>query len=205
MTERKQLILVGIFFITAIFVSIAGGLMIEANILIENNTLEIVNSNAINVAVVLEMTNVLMVLFIAIGLYKLIKKHSDTLAIGYVVMRVVEAVTCMIPAMLVFGIIASDNVDVATSLLAYRNSMVGYMIPLFYSLTGLILYYYFYQTKVVPRYISIWGFIGVFGILLVNLVPIESMILMIFALPIITNELYLGGYLIIQGFKSKKV
>ena len=86
-----------------------------------------------------------------------------------------------------------------------RNAVTGLMVPLFFSLSALILYIFIYKTKVVPRYIAIWGFIAVVLIFFINVVHIEGNIIIIFAFPIILNELYLGSYLIIKGFQVEKV
>ncbi|MBD3280896.1 DUF4386 family protein, partial [Candidatus Dojkabacteria bacterium] len=85
-----------------------------------------------------------------------------------------------------------------------RAEALGYFLPLFFCLSAAILYFITYKSKVLPRFISIWGMIGVIGIVLANLIPSESEILTIFALPIILNEIFMGFYLIFKGFNTRK-
>jgi hypothetical protein len=63
-----------------------------------------------------------------------------------------------------------------------------------------------YQSKFVPRFISVWGFIGAVLILTLNLLSTAGVeigsIGMILALPIITNEIFLGIWLLAKGFSS---
>ena len=66
-----------------------------------------------------------------------------------------------------------------------------------------MLYYSLYQSKLLPRFISVWGLIGAALILILNLLSafLEiGNIALIFALPMISNEVFLGIWLIVKGF-----
>jgi len=84
------------------------------------------------------------------------------------------------------------------------------LIPVFLSLGGLLLYYALYQSKLLPRFISVWGFIGAALILALNLLltfnlEISTGLGLILALPIITNEIFLGIWLIVKGFNPPAI
>lgn len=61
-----------------------------------------------------------------------------------------------------------------------------------------------YQSKRLQRFISVWGLAAVGGIFAINLIGLFSEISlpvgMIFALPIILNEIFLVVWLIAKGF-----
>ncbi len=75
------------------------------------------------------------------------------------------------------------------------------------SITALILNYVFYRTKMIPRFISVWGLIGVpcmFASGLVGLFTMNpfSTIGSILIIPLAVNEMVLGVWLITKGFNS---
>ena len=88
--------------------------------------------------------------------------------------------------------------------LAERASVVNLLIPVFFSLGALLFYTALYQSQLLPRFISVWGLIAVGLILTLNLVSlnfkIEMSLKLLFALPIILNEIFLGIWLLVKGF-----
>jgi O-antigen/teichoic acid export membrane protein len=91
--------------------------------------------------------------------------------------------------------------------MAQRQSIVGLLIPVFFSLGALLLYSSTYQSRRLPRFISIWGLVGVVLVLALNLVllflELDTAVAMILALPIILNEVFLGIWLIVVGFNPR--
>ncbi|MHA2174997.1 MAG: DUF4386 domain-containing protein [Candidatus Hodarchaeales archaeon] len=73
--------------------------------------------------------------------------------------------------------------------------------------------YLLYQSKLVPRWLAVWGLIG--GIIMLARVPISMFVLVplspyhewtaLLAIPIILNELVLAGWLIVKGFNSSAI
>ena len=77
-----------------------------------------------------------------------------------------------------------------------------------FSLTALILYILLYQSKLVPTWLSVWGFIG--GALLLVRALLEmfgqelsGVVQAILAAPIGLNEMVLAVWLIVRGFNTK--
>ena len=89
--------------------------------------------------------------------------------------------------------------------IAQRAGISSLLIPVFLGIGALVLYSALYQSRLLPRYISVWGWISAVLILALNLLLTFGIQLgdlaMLFALPIITNEIYLGFFLIIKGFR----
>jgi hypothetical protein len=83
--------------------------------------------------------------------------------------------------------------------------LLGPMIVL--SLTALILNYMLYQSRLVPRFISVWGLIGALLMLAAGLLGMFglsrfSTITILLTLPLALNEMVLAVWLIVKGFNS---
>jgi hypothetical protein len=68
-----------------------------------------------------------------------------------------------------------------------------------------LLYYFLYRSRLVPRLIPVWGFIAVVALFTWNLLEAFGLSVsagMVFALPMILNEIFLGLWLIAKGFNS---
>ncbi|PLX18208.1 MAG: hypothetical protein C0597_06390 [Marinilabiliales bacterium] len=75
-------------------------------------------------------------------------------------------------------------------------------------ISALILYVLLYQTRMVPRFISIWGMIAIFFLVLSTLLKLLGLnysALDAFMLLIITNEIFLAIWLMIKGFNLKEL
>jgi hypothetical protein len=147
------------------------------------------------------------------------KKYSEALALGYVALRIIEAVVIIAAVVSALSLIALSQEYVkagapdasyfqtlGTSFLAIRAHWVSTMLGIFFSLGALLFYYLLYQSKLVPRFISVWGLIGVALILTWNLLDLFGISAgMILALPIILNEIFLAIWLIVKGFDSSAI
>ena len=76
-----------------------------------------------------------------------------------------------------------------------------------FAVAALIFYYLLYQSKLIPRWISVWGVIAAILLILVNLLEVMGIIpaSMILYLPIILNELVLAIWLIVKGFNPSAI
>ena len=92
--------------------------------------------------------------------------------------------------------------------MAARGHLVGLLLAIFFSLGALLFYYLLYQSKLVPRWLSVWGFVGAALVLTWNLLETFGISIsagMILALPIISNEIFLGIWLIAKGFNPSAI
>ncbi len=70
-----------------------------------------------------------------------------------------------------------------------------------YCLGAFMFYYLLFISKLVPRFISIWGLIGVILLFLeMILLTFGDSLRMILMMPIGLNELFLGIWLMVKGF-----
>lgn len=153
---------------------------------------------------------------IPVLLYPIFKKTHEILALGAILFRgALEAVVYMAQALLWMLLIPLSQqyiaVDAASGsifnqlggLIIGADSVFAHVLSLVFTLGALMIYYVFYQTRLIPRWLSIWGLVG--GILyfvypLLGMFGIEAGFLM---LPLALQEMVLAIWLIIKGFNSK--
>jgi hypothetical protein len=158
---------------------------------------------------------------IALWLYPVLRERSKGgLALGSVGFRLIEGVFYGVNVVVLLSLLtlsqefvkagasASSSFDTAgTVLLAARDwaSLVG--ILAFY-LAASMYYYIFYRSRLVPRWLLVWGFVGVLlgtvAALLVMFHVTESMstVQVVFNLPIGVQEMVLAVWLIVKGFSA---
>ncbi len=138
---------------------------------------------------------------------------------GYVAFRIIEAVIVIAAVVSALSLLALSQEYVkagapdasyfqtlGTSFAgSYARFWVSTMLGIFFSLGALLFYYLLYQSKLVPRFISVWGLIAVALVLTWNLLEMFGLSFglsanLIFVLPIILNEIFLGIWLIAKGF-----
>jgi hypothetical protein len=153
----------------------------------------------------LELLNALAAVGIAAAFWPPLKRKSPAMTAGYLGLRVIEAAVCataaFIPVVLIMLAGNGDEVSLADMLCIVRDTITTYAVPLFFGIGALVFYVMLYRSDLLPKYISVWGFIAAIGIMAVMLVPVAA-VTPVFGLPIIVNEIYLGVYLIVKGFRK---
>ena len=222
-SDRKTAGFVGALFLTAMVASLLGGGLVESVISVPNYFNAISkNETLLTAGVLLELINAIAVIGIGVLMFTVLKRHNETMALGYLSVRIVEAVFCTVivisPLSLIrlsheYAKVGADAVNLQTAgalSIAERASVSGLLVPVFFSLGALLLYSSLYQSKLLPRFISVWGFVAAVLILTLNLLSTFGLelgmgISMIFALPIILNEIFMGIWLIVKGFNPSAV
>jgi hypothetical protein len=82
------------------------------------------------------------------------------------------------------------------------------MVSITFGLGALIFYYMFYQSKLIPRFISVWGLVGaalvlvnaVFDMFGISLGPLGNL-----GVLMLLNDLFLGVWLIVKGFNPSAI
>ncbi len=221
-TNRKTARIVGALFLTAMVTSILGGFWLESILNAPDYLISVsANETQVITGVLLELINGLAVVGIAVAMFPLFKKYSEALALGYVAIRIIEAVIVIAAVISPLSLIALSQEYVqagapdasyfqtlGSSFLAARALWVSLMLGIFFSLGALLFYYLLYQSKLVPRWLSVWGLIAVALLLTWNLLEMFGISIsagMILALPIILNEIFLGIWLIVKGFNPPAI
>ncbi len=206
-TNRKTARIVGALFLTAMVTSILGGFWLESILNAPDYLISVsANETQVITGVLLELINGLAVVGIAVAMFPLFKKYSEALALGYVAIRIIEAVIVIAAVISPLSLIALSQEYVqagapdasyfqtlGSSFLAARALWVSLMLGIFFSLGALLFYYLLYQSKLVPRWLSVWGLVAVILLLTWNLLEMFGISIsagMILALPIILNEIF---------------
>ena len=201
--------LAGILFLTAMIASLVGGVILEQVLHAPDLQSAISTKRGLVIlGIILELINAISVAGIGILLYAVIKMNSEQAAFGYLSIRILEMVCCLFAALvpiLIFLSNVKEIYDLSDFLIESRTQINRIFVPLFFSLGALILYTFLYRTRLLPRFISVWGFIGVAGIVALNLLNVQNSLGMALALPIILNEVFLGTWLIVKGFNQNQI
>jgi hypothetical protein len=216
---QKTASIVGALFLIAMAASLFGATIIES-ILSSSDYFTAVSENKLLLlmGVLLELINGISVVGIAVLMFPLLKKQNESIAQGYLFIRVMEAVFCFAAvitplALIKFktGTLGVQDIQAAGSMLiAARAGIMDAIVPVLFCLGAALFYSLIYQSRLLPRFISVWGIIAVILIFAVNMfglfqtAGIKLTIQMSLALPIILNEIFLGIWLIVKGFNERR-
>lgn len=221
-TYKRTARIAGALFLLAMVTSLFGGIWLESMTTATDylSTLAAQETQVL-LGVLLELINCIAVIGIAAVLFPLMRQHNEALAAGYLGTRVVEAtilsVAAIGPMLLVTlsqeyqaagGSDAAFFQSAGTLVMAARGHLASLLTPIFFSLAALLLYYFLYRSRLVPRFIPIWGFIGVASLFAWNMLEAFGLSIsagMVLALPMILNEIFLGFWLLVKGFNSTAV
>jgi len=213
--SRRTARLVGALFLIVNAAFIAGAMSIEA-ILGSPDYLAIISSNRAQIilGVLLEIINGIAYIGIAVLMFPILKKHFESLALGFVGFRIIEFVMQILADLSPLSLLnlseeflkagapeSSIFQTMGASLLADRF-WAFQMISITFGLGALFFYIILYKIKLVPRFISIWGLIGVTVVLANTILDMLGFPPGNLGVLMLLNELFLGTWLIVKGFNS---
>jgi Domain of unknown function (DUF4386) len=223
-TYRKTVIIVGMLFIIATVANVVGFLLFSKPILDAPDYLvnASANANRLITGALLELIAAFACAGIAIGLYPALRKHNEGLALGAVGFRLIEGILYVVAVIMLLSILTLSREYVkagtpdasffqasGSSLLAVRD-WAGQLGVIAFTLGGLMYYAVFYQSKLIPRWLSGWGFVGVALLLASALLSVCGQIVpfspasVLLSLPIGVQEMVLAVWLIVKGFNSSE-
>jgi len=161
---------------------------------------------------------------IPVFLFPILKKHNEALALGYVGFRFLEAVLFIgieINKLSLInvsqdylnkvGIDASYFQNIGRSIQS-ENDWAFSIYVIVFTLGALMLYSVLYKSKLIPRFISAWGFIAAAVMLTGSVLIMVEMFTeislgleLILTLPIAVNEMVLAVWLIVKGFNPSAI
>jgi len=165
------------------------------------------------------MLELLMALFCigtAIVLYPVLKKQNETLALGFVAARVLEAAlifagVAALLTVLQLRTLGTEATVISRGLVMLYDRLFLISQSLIPAINGLLLGTLLYQSRLVPRLLPIIGIIGAFTLtagdvaVLFGVMDQHAPLAGISAIPIALWEFSLGVYLTVQGFKENDV
>ena len=153
----------------------------------------------------------------AVALFPVLKRFSESLALAYVAFKVAEGILLLVAASALLSLIALSRSyvgqpasggpvfsAVAETTLA-QEFWAARLATLAYLVATPILNYVLYRTRLVPRWVSILGFVGVAGLAIGLIVGVGDPTRgfqpgQLLVIPIILWELVFATWLIVRGF-----
>ena len=221
---RKTAISVGVLFIVATVTNMLGNLSIKPILDAPDYLIQIsANENLIIIASLLVLISAFASASIAIWLYPILKKHHKALALGSVGFRLMEGMLLIIGVVALLSLLTLSQeyvtagasnaslYQISGTLLQAVKTWAGQLGVLAFTTGGMMYYYVFYQSKLVPRIISGWGFLGAALSLASALLAIAglltplSTVFILFNLLILVQEMVLAVWLIVKGFNPSVI
>lgn len=215
-SNKKFARIVGVLFLVATASYILGNGLIASIVNVPDYLIHVYpNKTQVIIGMLLEFINCAAVVGIAIMLFPILKKHNETIALGYVAFRVIEAVILIVGAIspLLLITLSQEYIEAGApdasyfqtiGALAIKGKYLAFQVAMIVlSLYSLLFCYLLYQSKLIPRLISIFGFIGYASLLTSALLEIFGYSPGIFLfLPGALFEIILPIWLIVKGFNS---
>ena len=221
--DRKCAVVAGVLFITAIAAGVLSKLLL--GLVEQPDYLSTIAGNQSRMA--LGALCIIVMSFagagIAIALYPVLRRHGEGMALGAVSFRTMEAVIFLVAGIVQFSLLALSERYLtagpaeAASLGAIGAWLLEAEVWLFssagaiaFALGALLYYWIFFRSRLIPRWLSVWGLIAIVMNLamavsvLFGLSP-DSGTASVLTLPIFLNELVLGVWLIAKGFDRSRV
>jgi hypothetical protein len=218
-TYRKTAIIVGVLFIIgtvagALSLPFLGGFIDDPDYLINVSA----NANQVIIGVLLILIMGFALAMVPVMLFPIFKKHNEALALGSVVFRgALEAVTyiAIVIGWLLLLTVSQEYVKAGApdasyfqtlgTLLLEADVWSNQILRIVFSLGALMIYYLFYQSKLIPRWLSVWGLIGAILYLAVPLLRMFGSELGILMAPLGVQEMVFALWLIVKGFNSSAI
>ncbi|HEY4733072.1 MAG TPA: DUF4386 domain-containing protein, partial [Gemmatimonadaceae bacterium] len=154
----------------------------------------------------------------AVALYPVVRRQGESRAVGFVASRTLEAATIYVGIVSLMSIVTLRHAGAGSSALVTAQGLAAQyqwtflfgqsFIP---AVNGVLLASLLYQSRLVPRWLPILGFIGAvllvvawFAVLIRSISSV-SVIAALSAVPIAVWEFSLGIYLTFWGFKPSPI
>lgn len=224
-TNRMNAVIVGVLFIIGTVTGVLAA-TIGKPILDSPDYLTNISANESQIIIVTFLNFLMGVACAGIGLalYPILKKYSTGPAIGVVGFRVAEGIFEILGGVFTILLLAlSQEYVKASALDADYFQTIGAIINagdawlsngatlLLWCIGALMYYVVFYQYRLVPRWISVWGLIGITlvtiaGVLvMIGAIPGFGTVQMIASLPIFPQEIVFAIWLIAKGINPSPV
>jgi hypothetical protein len=218
-TYRRTAIAVGVLYIVGTVAGILSAVITGPFLNVPDYLDRIpANGNLLTIGALLVLTMGIALALIPILVFPISRKHSEVLAVGYVVFRgaletvayIALAVSWLMgltlsQAFVQAGAPTSSSFQVVGYLLLKSNTVSSFTTIVFI-LGALLFYILLYRSKLVPRWISVWGLAaaipyGAAGLLVIfgvtnNASTVDSVL----RLPLGVQEIVLAVWLIAKGF-----
>jgi hypothetical protein len=215
---RNQARVAGVLYIIATAAIVASGPLVGSTDSLGFLTDAAADEGQVMAGTLLQLAWVLSVMFIPVVLYPTLKLQSETGALGFFSLRFTEALLSVAYVLIQLAMLSlskefvggsgvlSDFEATGTALLEARDWAFALGAGFAFNLSALLLNYLLYRSRLVPRWLSAWGFLGA-ALWMVMWFPqvydVELGVLEVSFLPIAVQEMVFAVYLLVRGFDTK--
>ena len=222
-SNRKTAIVVGILFISATILGFSSLFLTPILNTPDYLSRIFANENRILIVSLIKIIAAFACAGIAISLYPVLRKYNEGLALGSVGFRIAEGMLYVFGSIGVLMLLplsqefikagmpgASYFQTLANSLLSMRD-WTGMLAVITFGPGALMYYAIFYQSRLIPRWLSGWGLIAaalclISGILVMfNIIDFFTPVQIAINIPILLQELVLAVWLIAKGFNPSAI
>jgi MFS family permease len=221
---RRTAVVVGLLFIAATVASILGSVVLGSLLDGSNYLVGLANHESqVIFAVLLFLIAATSAVGTALLLFPILRRQREGLAIGYVGLRTFENVLYVVATvalLIMLTVSQSDSVSTASAanvsllgaaLLALHDwsGLVGTL--LFAALGSMTLNYVLFQSRLVPRWLSVFGLVAAAFAFLYGLIGMFglgsgfSSPYMLLAMPLAVQEMAFAAWLIVKGFDQRAI
>ena len=219
--NRRIAVIVGVLYIMGTVAGVLSVLVTQSILGASDYLTQIAaNENQIVTGILFVLAMGFSLAMVPVMLFPVLRKRNEILALGYLIFRgALETVTYIAMAICwsFLILISREYVAEGASNAAYLqtlgtiflkgNDSISTILVIIFALDALMLYYMLYQSKLIPRWISVWGFIAIimhfstaFLILYGFVESGMSAIVSLINMPIFFQEMVMAIWLIAKGF-----
>lgn len=215
MTPNKQIApMVGALFLIAIVAYGTGNGLIETLTGSSETLLQVSqNQMQLGIGALLMLLNSVVVVAIGALMFPLLKQQNESIALGYLGARIVEAIILLVGIICLLSLLpisqgyfnaqdAESSYFLTLGALAIKGNFYAYQIAMvILGIGSLFFCYALYQSRLVPYFLSIWGLIG-YGVFLLGAILeiLGFKVGLLLSVPGGLFELFFGVWLLVKGF-----
>lgn len=218
-STRKTAIILGVLFIISPIARILIGSLLEflyaPDYLINVST----NENQVLIVMFYELIWALSIIGISVLLIQILKKYNKTLSLGFYSLRFIESISIIVGSIFLLSLLtlsqelvkegvpdASYYQALGTLLLAARDRAFLIGPGILFTLSAMILNYILYRSKLIPRWLSVWGLIAAPFLLASFILEFFSITITTFLFaPLTLQEMVFAVWLIVKGFNLSAI
>jgi hypothetical protein len=182
------------------------------------------NANQVIFGAIFQFIMSIAYLGVAIILYPILRKLNNTLALGFISFRIVAAIFIIIGAIFLLllltlsqefvkaGPLDLSHFQILGDLLRTGRDLVNHVFMILaLCVGGLMFYFLLLQTRLVPRWLSVWGLLGTTLTMIASMlvlfrsIDIITPVYLILNMPIALLEIILAVWFIVNGFDNSVI
>jgi len=224
-TNRKNAVIAGVLFIIGTVSGVIEAILCSPVLNAPDYLLRMsANENLITIGAILQFIMAISCAGISLALYPILKKFSEGLAIGAVGFRLIENMLQILKAVSMVSLLALSQEFIRAEsptnsyfqgageiITASSDWMIHGAGLICFSIGAAMYYIVFYQHRLLPRWLSVWGLVGITlvtigGVLIMlHVIPSFGTVQLILNLPIFPQEMVFAVWLIVKGFNPSAV